>query len=317
MTDCLILNDASLPFPDKVDPAPALMEFFKILKMANDVQISFNQTDENQNHWSKLNYSSSFNFGIWLNNTLDDDDRRKIKNILTKIACPFKVEAKEIIQEGAFVLKEDDTIETQALGVAGILRLPSISFGSNEKWERDSIEIYGVTNDSCFELQVKNICKTVQAETHFQEVMECRLTSNDHLKSLQTRNNLGFSNLLFNDEVLKTFQKSNVVNQYVLQIIHVLKQLNSSIVQSKSLNDLCEHSGLDISGESSSTMNEEKHARKRRFSHPDHKKDKQSFEIHIKNFPNSRRMHIIPDYHNSTVCVGYFGPHLSTSRNPT
>lgn len=77
---------------------------------------------------------------------------------------------------------------------------------------------------------------------------------------------------------------------------------------------LAKNSELTITGESVETMRAKKHARKRQFKHP--VLGQTLFEEHVKKFPNGKRMHILADYKNHTICIGYFGSHLSTVRNP-
>lgn len=95
----------------------------------------------------------------------------------------------------------------------------------------------------------------------------------------------------------------------------MLGRLNKGIGVSNSLEELSKNSELDISGESGVTMGKKKLARKRRFSHPVF--ETASFEAHVKNFPDAKRMHIFPDYLARNICIGYFGNHLPTKSDPT
>ena len=77
------------------------------------------------------------------------------------------------------------------------------------------------------------------------------------------------------------------------------------------IDQLKEISELNISGESGSTMNNKKLKKLRTFVHPD--LGKTVFEQHVKNFPNSKRMHILSDFSSKKIAVGYFGCHLPTA----
>lgn len=319
MAECIIFNDVSLPFSQGTDFSKFLQNFFTILKKTNDAQVPLTRADEAKGRWSALIYSESFNFGEWLNNSLDRDERRRIKNVMTKVACPLNAEAEKIIGGGIFVLKEDDTITTDALGVASVLNVPCLSFPSHDRWRKGIVEILEVKTvdgtEITRQLNVKNITTICDIEQFIDGIRKSRQAGSAFLKELKQSGNDGFPNISFNTEVLKTFKRTIQVSQHQAQIMDVLIRLNKGVATSNSLNELSKNTGLDISGESVSTMMNEKHANKRVFSHP--VLGTTSFEIHVKNFQNAKRLYIAPDYVKNQVCVGYFGNHLPTKSNPT
>lgn len=319
MPERLIFNDASLPFPPNSDPGDHLKEFFAILQRANDAQVSLDRAAGAEGHWSALVYSEKFSFGEWLNSRLDQEERRRIKNLMTKVACPLNSEAEKVIRDRIYVLKDDDAIAADALGFASVKGATSISFSSHERWRKVILEITEMYAEAGKELtlqhEVANICEVCHVGPFLDKIRAIREGNVKFFNDLREVENKVFPNIQFNKEVLKTLQKSGEVSQYQSQIIDVLRKLNEGIEISNSLGELSHNTELDISGESGVTMGNRKFARRRRFSHPT--LETASFEAHVKNFPDARRMHILPDYAGRKICIGYFGKHLPTMSDPT
>lgn len=315
MSECIILNDASLPFPPEINPCLHLSEFFSILKEANDVQILLNRTDQKDYHWSALNYSATFSFGDWLNNGLSTEERLNIKSIMSKIACPINPEAKKILSKCIFVMEEDDTITTDALGIAASFDVPSLSFPSHDRWQKPTLRILQMTADACNLIEIKNICTVSQASPFFDKARSKLEANTKFFKKLVAVGNPNFPNLIFSSEALKTLHHNLEIPLYQEQIIHILRKLDEGIQNTNSLIELSEYSGLEISGESSATMENPKYSKKRIFTHPELGAIK--FATHVKNFPNAKRMHIHLDFEKQKICIGYFGNHLPTSSDPT
>lgn len=319
MADRIIFNDASLPFPPNSDPSDHLKDFFAILKKANDAQVALDRATGAEVHWSALIYSEQFSFSKWLNTTLDSEERRQIKSVMTKVACPLNSEAKKVIEDRIFVLTEDDAITTDALGFASVRGASCISFRSHERWRKVILEITEMCSHEGRELTlshgVNNISEVCHIDPFIDKIRIGREENVRFFTGLEEQGNKDFPNILFNKEVLKTLQRPIEVSQYQTQIINALNRLNHGIEVSNSLEELAKNTELDISGESGATMEVKKFARKRRFSHPIF--ETASFEAHVKNFPDAKRMHIFPDYSARKICIGYFGNHLPTKSDPT
>lgn len=319
MPERLILNDASLPFPPDSDPGDHLREFFALLKRADDAQVSIDRAAGAEGRWSDLVYSEQFSFGEWLNSRLDQEERRQIKSLMTKVACPLSSEAEKFIRDRIFVLKEDDAIATDALGFASVKGATSISFNSHERWRKVILEITEMYveagNELTLQHEIENICEVCHIEPFLDKIRNIREENLRFFHGLSEMENKEFPNIQFNREVLKTLQRSGEVSQYQSQIIDVLRKLNDGIEISSSLDELSQNTELDISGESGVTMDNRKFARRRRFSHPI--LETASFEAHVKNFSDAKRMHILPDYAGRKICIGYFGKHLPTKSDPT
>jgi hypothetical protein len=98
-----------------------------------------------------------------------------------------------------------------------------------------------------------------------------------------------------------------IQSKFFDQIIEKLKRLNeyANNWQKGSYSDYAaKQYGLDVSGESDSTLN--KYGRQRKFRLPNRKKE--LFEKHIKT--GDLRFHFYPDEESKTIYVGYIGKHL-------
>jgi hypothetical protein len=128
------------------------------------------------------------------------------------------------------------------------------------------------------------------------------------------QNNADFPNLIFCKSALKNLNSPSVTVDDFHRIINALLKLNDAILISNNLEELILNSELTISGESNPTMEYPKYARQREFIHPI--LGRMLFEQHVKNFPNAKRMHILANYADNTVSIGYFGNHLPTVNDP-
>lgn len=172
MPERIVFNDASLPFPPNSDPGDHLKVFFAILKKANDAQVSLDRANGAEDRWSALIYSEQFSFGEWLNTRLDQEERRQIKNVMTKVACPLNTEALDVIKDRIFVLKEDDAITTDALGFASVKGASCISFKSHERWRKVILEITEMSSDEGRELTLHHEIKNISDVCHMEPFLD-------------------------------------------------------------------------------------------------------------------------------------------------
>ncbi|MFB6455888.1 hypothetical protein ACE38W_11510 [Chitinophaga sp. Hz27] len=97
----------------------------------------------------------------------------------------------------------------------------------------------------------------------------------------------------------------------VVEKLRLLNDLASKWVSGGfTYHDFCKVHGLEISGESDTTMNNKKCKRERTFALPDGQHV--VFELHAKISTAALRIHIYPDEKTTTLYVGYVGKHLST-----
>jgi hypothetical protein len=320
--ETLIFNEASLPFSTPIECEQNLGVFFKILHSANEKKVDFYRADELEGNWNSHIYSQGFEFGEWLNKIEDKELNLLVKAVIASVKCPLlsieNNDSKSQVEESIFLLSSDKNIEVKGLGVASIINEHVISFASHENWKKASISIirqwdeYGSVKEH--PSNVQNIFSTEQIDALLTQLDALNKSNNRYLKSLTNIDNQDYPNLIFCDSVLRNFNSNGVTANDFTRIVYVLNKLNSAIVEASNLAELINESQLDISGESTETMACRKHARKRHFKHPD--SVVKIFEDHVKNFPNAKRMHILSDYENKTISIGYFGLHLSTIKHP-
>jgi len=320
MSNSLIINDASLPFSSDIECKNKLEAFFVIIHLANSEGISFNHADERSGNWSALNYAEGFIFGEWINQ-IDNLSSQIVKNVISKVYCPL-MELEEDIRETVggmlFMLSCDRNVEVTSLGIASNIDSHAISFPSHNNWTSNPISIVRQWEESeewKEELvNVPNISSLEHLKTYIAELEHERQQNKNYLRDLASQDNVDFPNLIFCNSALKNLKSPSVTINDFHKIIEILKKLNNAILISNDIEELKLNSELTISGESISTMKNPKYSRQREFIHPI--LGKELFEQHVKNFPDSKRMHILADYTGNKVTIGYFGSHLPTVKYP-
>ena len=321
MTEQVVVNEASLPFKTLDDCNRNIENIFNILHEARLGNLSFCRTDGYEGDWGRLNYADGFEFGFWLSNIDDNEKIRQVKSVLANVRCPLR--SLSNTQDGldfkniSFYLDSDDSFELYGLGYAHEVNKYSFSFASDDIWISDTISIMKMYekdgNANIEEVTVKNIASMRQLVCYLKELEQSRKDNKDFLCELDTKDNEYFPNLLFTESVLKSFRSASLQTVDFFRVIDVLGKLDKAILTSVNISELSENSGLSITGESTTTMGNRVLVRMRTFKHPEN--GKQVFEDHVKNFPNAKRMHILADFDNKKVCIGYFGPHLKTSNS--
>ncbi|MFA0398588.1 hypothetical protein CWO01_02890 [Vibrio splendidus] len=311
MYDSIVLNEASLPFGSEDECKENLASFFEMLHRTKLSNVQFSRADGIEGDWNSLVYAENFQFGQWLNNIDDRDQIRQIQSVLSSIKCPVTTQHSDYL----FHLASDTNVDVEGLGYASLNNSHGLSFPSQAHWKANSIKInklwYVNDVEHSNKIDVPNICTLSHMELFLVGLEKEQQANRDYFKNIETENNIDFPNLIFSHTVLKTLRSSTLSAIDQRYAIRALKQLDSAIALSNNITELATNANLRISGESAPTMDNNKLKRLRRFKHPT--LGNQIFEDHVKNFPNSKRMHIISDYINNTVCIGYFGNHLKTS----
>lgn len=318
MFDSVVLNEASLPFESIKDCEDNIQTFFDLLHEAKNKNVYFSRADEIEGNWNHLNYADGFNFDKWLYSIEDKDRQRQIKSVITNLKCPLvnmtpnksNVDVSKIL----FFHESNRDSEVFGLAFAHLNHSHSLSVASKSCWLEDSISIIKAyyVDDSYQELEVNvpNISSIQQFQIFLDNFKALRQTNKSYLASLKVKDNDDFENLLFTESFLKSVATTSLQPIDFKQLITVLESLNKAIMVSENLQQLAQNARLTITNESDTTMRNRTLARLRRFKHP--VLGNQTFEAHIKNFINGKRMHILADYSEKKICVGYFGNHLQT-----
>ena len=316
MTQHFVFNEASIPFVDADKFNSNLMTFFMIAHKSNSegVLCYHSQKIEKIN---LLNFFDGFNIENWVNCIENNDHSLLVKLVLSKFKF-LPIPNEHADTKSIFSHSTDYSIEVHGLGIASKIGTYGLSCASNLLWESDSVSILrewdeeGVTKKLI--LDVDNIYSLTTVDEAIADIKNIRQSNIVYLRDLKIEENVDFLNIVFCESALKDFRSTSVTSDDFIRIIEVLNRLNMAITKSVNLDQLINNSGLDISLESTETMNCGKHARKRKFKHPT--LGIKVFEAHIKNFSGGKRMHILADYAGKKISIGYFGLHLSTVNFP-
>lgn len=319
MFDSVVLNEASLPFESLEECENKIISFFDLLHEAKSNNVQFSRADDLDGSWNHLNYANGFSFDKWLNSIEDRDRQRQIKSVISDLKCPLisltpnrsNVDPTKVL----FHHESNPDADVSGLAFAHLNQSHSLSAPSKYWWQQDSIsmikEWYENTISITETVQVPNVSSMEQLATFLDNFRALRQSNKSYLASLKVQDNDDFPNLLFTESFLKSVRSVSLEPIDFRKLISVLTSLNSAILLSTNLLELSHYSSLTITNESTPTMNNTALARQRVFKHPI--LDKKTFEPHIKNFINYKRMHILPDYTEKKICIGYFGNHLKTS----
>lgn len=319
MFDSVVLNEASLPFESLEECEHKITSFFDLLHEAKTNNVQFSRADDLEGSWNHLNYANGFSFDKWLNAIEDKDRQRQIKSVISDLKCPLmslasnrsRVDPNQVL----FYHESNPDADISGLAFAHLNQSHSLSAPSKCCWQQDSVsmikEWYENTISIKETVQVPNVSSMEQLAKFLDNFKALRQSNKSYLTSLKVKDNDDFPNLLFTESFLKSVRSVSLEPIDFKKLISVLKSLNSAILLSKSLLDLSHYSSLTITNESTPTMDNKTLARQRIFKHPI--LGNKTFEPHIKNFINYKRMHILPDYTEQKICIGYFGNHLKTS----
>lgn len=321
MFDSVVLNEASLPFQSIKDCRDNINSFFDLLHQAKNNDVQFSRVDELEGDWNQLNYADGFSFDQWFNSIGDIDRQRQIKSVLANLKCPvvnINSNKSNLDVDNVFFLHESNrNSEVFGLAFAHLNYSHSLSIASKPCWLQSSVSIikgwYEGNEYNELEIDVPNISSVQQLQPFLERFKSLRQQNKDYLANLKNENNSDFKNLIFTDSFLKSVASSSLQPVDFKRLVVVLESLDKAIADSKNLQELERASSLTITDESKSTMADRSLSRLRQFKHPT--LGDTIFEPHIKNFVNGKRMHILADYHNKTICIGYFGNHLKTSSN--
>jgi len=314
----LVFNDASLPFQSPEECEQYLPVFFDILRRALKSQVQMIRIDENMGRdWYRMNYVAGFSLSQWVNHQTDRDYKRSLKMIVDKTRCPLifpeEKEQLDAFDASSFQLTVNHAA-AQAIGSAFLLDLPVVSFLSHPHWYENSISViyeYLDEKNDCVQerkCDVENISQQEHLMPFLEKIQAERQASRAYLKSLVEYDNDDYQNLIFCANVLDTFKQIGATEKLLNKIKDVLNDLNEIIETADSNSDIIEGIALSITGESDTTKNHSNLMKYRKFKLPNGSFI--TFDLHVKNFPDGKRLYFYPDFLQKNIYIGYFGNHL-------
>lgn len=317
----LILNEESLPFNSISDCKTHLPEFFTILIHAFKHNMkSLRVTESFDSGWYNLQLADNFFLRDWVT-AQENDYKTRLKTIINKTDSPqiplSEIEAAHNEKLSEFLLKHDNRIQTPSLGAALLLNQLAISFRSHSCWDDSEIDLLKDTlqNDGSFakeECVVKNTAQFFHWEKHFAVIEKERKENYKKGRKLWEQRTSEFPNCIFCSSTENQFKRLSINKATYDKLWDVLKNLDNSIADCSNNDELKGNTGLDFSYESNTVQNNPKLKRFRMITLPDGRTE--FFGLHIKNFPDTMRLHFLPDYKAKKIYIGYFGKHLPTNK---
>jgi hypothetical protein len=316
--DIYIFNELSTrPFASIYKAKEGLETFIRTCAKMRDLGFKTIRLHESIGNLYQLQIAPGYLVSQWLKDSkVDDDLKDSFRDIIfySPLINDDEPIAKERNTLSEFkIMVGDDVKLANGLGVAYLLETLCISFLSHDLWDTEEIKNieHRYLKEDSSEVTKTIVVKHASRQAHlakhkawFEKKKRERLQKS---RDLWEKRAEFFPHLILCGEVEKQLTKLGIQSKYFDQIIDKLKQLNQYakewIEGSYSVQRLREY-GLDVSGESSSTIR--KYGKFRQFRLPN--RERKLFEDHIKT--GDLRFHFYPDNETKTIYVGYIGKHL-------
>ncbi|TKG91477.1 hypothetical protein EYV94_20835 [Puteibacter caeruleilacunae] len=317
-----IFNDSSIPFKSEEDANVNFPIFLRLIENGLEKGLkAVRVCDEDSSRWFNTQLTEGKYIFDWVNEQ-DNDRRILIKSLFQRTDYPYIPESEFYLnnrhQLSEFYLKDDSDCMVPSLGATYLLDQISVSYLSDERWDKHEIEIVGKeltdAGDRVYEVAVGN-CANLEHWKVWKKQIET-----DRLESLREGNELWqnreqeFPNLVFVGRTDKQLKDLSISKGMFTQLVDVLKGLNGYCESggNYSVDDLKGALGFSLSDESESVKQDPRLRRHRLF---DVNGKKCFFGLHAKGFNSAFRLYFLPVSSENKIYIGYFGPHLPTKRN--
>lgn len=316
-----MFNELSMQSVDSIQEVRnILLEFVKSSIKASELGLKeMRLFEQSISSLFQINLHSSYNIYKWLaDNEVDNDLRIRFKEIITTFPL---VKKEEIIESDIYSRSEffkningTDSV-VWGLGAAYVFNTLSIGLATHIDWEKENITIrhYSIDlqdNENTAYVEVGHFSNCEILEKHREWIEKKQKDGIRKSKELWNNRHTLFPIIQLGLGVEDDLQKMGLSKKFEL-VIDSLKKLNNYAISWKSggfsISDIQNKTLMDISGESSTTMN--KYSSLRRFYLAASKKAQ--FELHIK--IKDIRIYFLPDESTHTITVGYIGKHLRTA----
>ncbi|WP_286033463.1 hypothetical protein [Fusobacterium necrogenes] len=304
MVDYSILNTKSLPFSAKEDFYRELQNFFMILNYLKDK--GYYKSIRSIVDIKSLDIIESTNLQKLLGEIRDRDMKRRVTSLFTNKIIPFEYPISTTGEELGLIEYRYLDERVDEIGYADIFQTLLISFNSNEKWNKDRLNLKKLilkeTGDFIEqEVEIYNASKVEHLENN-SEIFE--KIDNDKIENLvknfkEVYKDI-FKKLEFSVDVIKD---TEYLDKRILRdAIAILYQLE---IGKKKLID------FKCSGESESVMNNPELREERKFRMEDGE-ECYMFQ-HIKNLSAGNRIYFYKKSEEK-IYIGYIGRHLKTAK---
>lgn len=319
--DYYVFNELSGPFATQLEAKTGLETFIQTCIKARELGLDTLRLPEiiGQNLYN-LPIAPNYFISQWLQESeVKEDLKDRFKEIVTN--SPLITEEEPLAKESGslseFRIKpENDTKLAEGLGAAYLLGTLCLSLSSHPIWKSEEITLEhwyldetGLENTKI--ISVKHASQPEHVAKHTTWFENQRRDSLQKSRELWNEREKFFPHLILCGEVEKQLTKLGIQSKYFDQIIDRLKRLNNYArewTEGAYSDAKAKQYGLDVSGESSGTLN--KYSRQRKFRLP--RGERRLFDKHIKT--GDLRFHFYPNDETKEIYVGYIGKHLPTTK---
>ncbi|MDX2248970.1 MAG: hypothetical protein SF052_19440 [Bacteroidia bacterium] len=316
----LILNEASIPYPDRREADQKFPACLAIVSSAFDSHFKSLLLSGNLGQsWYEIPLAEAYPFREWLE-IQEREYQRRVKSFITKAAVP-QIPAEEVVIAERFALSEfflfeEREISVPSLGAACLLGQLALSFDSHTRWQPARISLWHteLTSEGDQEavLDVHHCVSAAQWQVFKDRIIEERRDSLRKGSELWDNREAEFPHIVFCGQTKSQLQHIFVSATVYNQLYGALTALNSYCEKGQdfSLASLKAETQLTISDESDTVKNNPRLSNLRTFVVGS---EKQFFGFHIKNFSGAFRLHFYPNPSEKKMYIGYFGKHLPTA----
>lgn len=325
MTDFLVFNHHSLPFPDRYKAEQRISDFIKIASSARtQVKMATMLVDESiGSSWFGVEVAPGYFWREWFDKYKNDDCYKELIRSFRSMATRTPLFKKEDVGGDLELFDVKEKITGQYYSaLRATLWYDSLlcSFPSQAPWNTSPLRVIVESCDASggmheekkeliniFDEATWNFIKASLVQERDQNIRKG--------KELWEQCGREYAHLRFCGKSSSQLQRWShgaillkQVKKCFAQLESYAEKMGKKQVKGYSHQQLrCQGLPYEVSGESSAVKNDRKKKEQRMFYTPDGQKE--FFENHVK-LANGFRLHFFPATQNGIIYVGYIGPHL-------
>ena len=325
MTAYLVFNHHSLPFDSLEKAEEALPDFFKLCLRAQNIGLDTILVDDAMDKtWFRLELSRQYFWQDWHNKIQSGDDKVAIEQVraFRSIATHQPFFSTKDINDNVdlFEVSLDGNASFSAIRAAAWHEAPLAGFPTRAPWLASPLTVIVEELDQAGDirqrsLDLMNFFSLEVFEQCSNELLEKRNALIRSGRALFDEKERLFPGLVFCGKAPQQLRHWSAEPSILDQVKEALTVLNrfcgvwGEAEYPEYRHDVLRGLGLnhEVSGESSTLLNNRKLKAEREFWLPTGKKE--VFQNHIK-LNKGFRLHFFPDHHSKKIFIGYIGPHL-------
>jgi hypothetical protein len=302
MVNFAVFNEMSLPLRDIKE----FEHFFEVLTRLKSLGLDKIRMDREFTQYPEI--LPDITFQQLVGQISSRDKKRRLlsflKNGITVIESPLIMsdeDENEQLLENEYIYKGKPTIG--ALACCDIWNTITISFASNEQWNREKIVLQKQTilDEQERDIEIRHASKVIHLDTHqdfFEELEEDKKLGITQDNFWERREEFFPDKIIFCKEIEK--QIKDLDKTIFQQAINILRDIETN---KKFITD------YNHSGESQSVKDNKELKKLRDFTIDD---EKVYFDNHIKSLSHANRIYFLE--RDDKIYIGYIGKHLATKK---